>query len=80
MEAGPNYGYFQSPAKSFFICKDKNERIARAVVSARNLDAQFTQGHISVGGFYGSGEMEKIGLRKILLLGQQIWSHLSKWL
>ena len=50
----PKYGYFPSPENLFYICKGKNEGIAKTLDVAMRLAVQFVRGHTYLGGFVGN--------------------------
>ena len=54
MEHGPQYGYFPSPGKYWYICKEADEPLAREAFQQFNLPIQITRGHNYLGGFIGS--------------------------
>ena len=55
-EHGPAYGYHPSPEKSYYICKAKDEPVARQAFESRGLAINFSRGRRYLGGFIGSGK------------------------
>ena len=51
---GPRYGYFQSPAKSWYICNEADKGIARVVFNGLRLTIKMISGRKCFGGFIGS--------------------------
>ena len=54
LEHGPRYGYFPSPSKSWYICKEIDEPAAIDAFAQFNLPIKMTRGHAYLGGFIGN--------------------------
>lgn len=54
--AGPWFGYFPEPEKSFHICPAEEEEAARNAFEAMGLSVRFSRGQRYVGGFVGARE------------------------
>jgi len=52
---GPKYGYFADPSKSYYICKEEDEEVARAEFGKLGLEINYSRGERYLGGFIGSG-------------------------
>ena len=57
-EAGPHFGYFPEPEKSFAICPLATEAAAKAIFEAEGLPVNYCRGHRYVGGYVGSTAMQ----------------------
>ena len=56
---GPTYGYYIQVSKGLYVCKQEDERVAKAEYTARGLDVKFVRGHAYLGGFVGSHRLKK---------------------
>ena len=54
LEHGPRYGYFPSPSKSWYICKEIDEPAAIDAFEQFNLPIKMNRGHAYLGGFIGN--------------------------
>jgi hypothetical protein len=54
MKCGPTYSYFPVPMKSYYICKAKDEDVARAAFEGFGLEINYSRGQRHLGGFIGS--------------------------
>lgn len=59
VEHGPKYGYFPKPEKSFHVCKEEDEEVAKAEFQRLDLDLRFVRGSRYLGGHVGSKESKE---------------------
>ena len=45
---GPKYGYYPKPEKSFHVCMEADEAVAKREFLSRGLELQFVRGHRSI--------------------------------
>ena len=65
--AGPWFGYFPEPEKSWYICNEDEEAVARKEFESHGLNINFTRGHIYMGGFIGDTESFELWLNPLIL-------------
>ena len=51
---GTEIGYFPEPGKSWYICKEEDEEVAKQAFVDRGLTINYTRGQKYLGGFIGS--------------------------
>ena len=78
MEYGPQYGYFSSPAKSWFICKEADESVAREAFQQLIHPILMNQGHNYLGGFIGSAATKDIWIDDKISIWMEAVETLSK--
>ena len=64
MEHGPRYGYFPSPSKSWYICKEADEPAAIKAFQQFNLPIKMTRRQAYIGGFIGNVDTKEEWLNK----------------
>ena len=64
--AGPFFGYFPNPGKSWYVCDAVDEDEARAAFDAAGLDIQFSRGQRYVGGFIGTEDTRQEWLKPMI--------------
>ena len=64
LEHGPRYGYFPSPSKSWYICKEVDEPPVIKAFQQFNLPIKMTRGHAYLGGFIGNATTKDEWLNK----------------
>ena len=65
-KAGPFFGYFPNPGKSWYVCDAVDEDEARAAIDAAGLDIQFSRGQRYVGGFIGTEDTRQEWLKPMI--------------
>ena len=78
MDHGPQYGYFPSPAKYWYICKEVDEPVAREAFQQLNLPIQMTRGHNYPGGFIGSAATKDLWINDKISIWTAAVETLSK--
>ena len=63
---GPQYGYFPEPEKSWYVCKLRDEEVAKAAFAALGLTIQMTRGKRYLGGFLGSETTKHLWLNEMV--------------
>ena len=64
LEHGTRYGYFPSPSKSWYICKEVDELAAIEAFQQFKLPIKMTRGHAYLGGFIGNATTKDEWLNK----------------
>ena len=59
VEHGPKYGYDPKPEKSFHVCMEVDEAVAKQEFLSRGLELQFVRGQRYLGGHVGSKESKE---------------------
>jgi hypothetical protein len=63
---GPQYGYFPEPGKSYYICKAKDEDVARQAFESFGLKINYSREQHYLGGFIGSAEKKEMWLAELV--------------
>ena len=69
--AGPWFGYYPEPKKSWYICTTNEEETAKQAFASHGLNINFTRGHRYMGGFIGDADSLQSWLNPLILKWEQ---------